>query len=232
MMTEEELHCLREENRRLRETVSLQQEQIALQEHELAILKQQLQRIQDRLKKDSHNSHLRPPRIAFIGKKPCGQSDHAGNILVLSQRKCQNAGQGVVTNGIYPHSSHKKATQCSHFPHSSLTLEAISPLLASFPLSCSEFWHFLLVNFRQLRNPAHQRFRLMGIQLVTNDMPPADLGVRGDDSLQVRQEIHFGSTGATTGSQKFSRDHIAAQDKRAGSMTHILKFSPLDLAWS
>ncbi|MFL5659746.1 MAG: hypothetical protein ACJ8BW_00160 [Ktedonobacteraceae bacterium] len=53
--------------------------------------------------------------------------------LKLLLRKCQNSGQGVVTEGIYPHVSHKKATQCSHFPHSLLNLAVVSPLCVSFP---------------------------------------------------------------------------------------------------
>ncbi len=46
--------------------------------------------------------------------------------------KCQNSGQGGVTEGMYPHVSLKKATQCSHFPHSLLILEVVSPLCLSF----------------------------------------------------------------------------------------------------
>ena len=48
------------------------------------------------------------------------------------QWKCQNSGQGVVTEGMYPHVSHKKATKCSHFLHSLLILEVVSPLCVSF----------------------------------------------------------------------------------------------------
>jgi hypothetical protein len=51
---------------------------------------------------------------------------------IISNRKCQNSGQGVVTEGMSPHVSHKKATQCSHFPYSLLILAVVSPLCVSF----------------------------------------------------------------------------------------------------
>src|SRR4030088_2629994 len=42
-------------------------------------------------------------------------------------RKCQNSRQGVVTGGMYPYVSHKKATKRSHFPPSLLILAVVSP---------------------------------------------------------------------------------------------------------
>ncbi len=39
--------------------------------------------------------------------------------------KCQNSGQGQMTEGRSPHSSHKKAKKCAH---SWLILEGVSPL--------------------------------------------------------------------------------------------------------
>ena len=115
-MTQEEENQLREENRTLREQVSLQQEHIGLlqekshvqeevigvlqqqiswQEQEMGVLKQEVQRLQERLKKDSHNSHFPPSSDRFqrqprslrkkSGKKAGGQAGHQGNTLHLSE---------------------------------------------------------------------------------------------------------------------------------------------------
>ena len=105
-----------EENRALREQVSLQQTQIGLlqekdrvqeeviralqqhlsvQEQEMSLLRQQVQELQERLKKDSHNSHLPPSSDRFgrqprslrkkSGKKAGGQAGHPGSTLQLSE---------------------------------------------------------------------------------------------------------------------------------------------------
>jgi transposase len=108
-MTQEEENRLREENRALREQVSLLQEkcgvqeeligalqqQVSVQEQELKLLKQEVQGLQERLKKDSHNSHLPPSSDRFrrqprslrkrSGKKAGGQAGHRGNTLHLSE---------------------------------------------------------------------------------------------------------------------------------------------------
>src|SRR6266487_371143 len=114
-MTEEELTQLRQENRLLREqtglqqdTISLQkqlidrlQEQISLLERERSLqqqqishLSEQLKGMQERLAKDSHNSHLPPSSDRFVrqprslrkksGKKPGGQQGHPGRTLMFS----------------------------------------------------------------------------------------------------------------------------------------------------
>ena len=89
-MTQEVENRLREEKRALQEQVRLLQEQIdtlqetshvqeeviralqqqlGLQEQELGLLKQQVQGLQERLKKDSHASHLPPRRIGSSGSR-------------------------------------------------------------------------------------------------------------------------------------------------------------------
>src|SRR5713101_2859549 len=106
-MTQEEENLQREEKRALREQMSLQQKQIVLlqekervqeevigalqqqlsvQEQEMSLLKQQVQELQERLKKDSHNSNLPPSSDRFgrqprslrkkSGKKAGGQAGH------------------------------------------------------------------------------------------------------------------------------------------------------------
>jgi transposase len=115
MIVDEELIHLRHENRVLREQVSVQQEtisvqrelitrqreQITLLERELGLQQEQLtqfaeqvQTLQERLAKDSHNSHLPPSSDRFSrqpkslrkksGKKPGGQQGHRGKTLMFS----------------------------------------------------------------------------------------------------------------------------------------------------
>src|SRR5260221_7308454 len=108
MATEEEQIYLREENQALRERASLQQETIDVQQtvidqqqrlieglqQQTERLSGQVQALQERLKKDSHNSHLPPSSDRFhrqpkslrkpSGKKPGGQAGHPGSTLMLS----------------------------------------------------------------------------------------------------------------------------------------------------
>ena len=81
MTKDEELEQLREENRALREHVALLSERVKVLEAQLS--------------KDSHHSHLPPSSDRFhrqpkslrskSGKKPGGQSGHAGSTLMLTQ---------------------------------------------------------------------------------------------------------------------------------------------------
>jgi len=115
MTAEEELIHLREENRLLREQASVQQEtisvqrelitrqqeQITLLERELSVQQEQMTQfaeqvktLQERLAKDSHNSHLPPSSDRFSrqpkslrkksGKKPGGQAGHPGKTLLFA----------------------------------------------------------------------------------------------------------------------------------------------------
>src|SRR5258707_5338514 len=108
MTAEEELIHLRHENRLLREQASLQQETISLQQELITLLErglsmqqeqltqfaEQVKALQERLAKDSHNSHLLPSSDRFSrqpkslrkksGKKPGGQEGHPGKTLLFS----------------------------------------------------------------------------------------------------------------------------------------------------
>src|SRR5260221_12204287 len=109
MATEEEQIYLREENQALRERASLQQETIDVQQtvidqqqrlieglqQQTERLSGQVQELQERLKKDSHNSHLPPSSDRFgrqprslrkkSGKQAGGQAGHPGSTLHLSE---------------------------------------------------------------------------------------------------------------------------------------------------
>ena len=107
MTAEEEVVSLREEKQRLLERVRVQQEHIERQQgvieqqqrviqglqKQLSELAQQVQALQERVKQDSHNSHLPPSSDRFhrqpkslrtkSGKKPGGQVGHPGSSLML-----------------------------------------------------------------------------------------------------------------------------------------------------
>ena len=92
---EEVIGELQETKRLQGEVIGALQQQLGLQEQEIGLLKQQVQGLQERLKKDSHNSHLPPSSDRFqrqprslrkkSGKKAGGQEGHAGNTLHLSE---------------------------------------------------------------------------------------------------------------------------------------------------
>src|SRR5260370_20737479 len=94
MTKEEELQELREENRTLKAlVVQLEplQERLAQQDVLIAQLQQQVQALEERLAKDSHNSHLPPSSDRFVrqpkslrtksGKKAGGQPGHTSTTL-------------------------------------------------------------------------------------------------------------------------------------------------------
>ena len=108
MTTEEEVIALRQEKQALQERVRVQQEQleaqqavIQQQQHVIEELQKQtaeladhVHALQERLKKESQNSHLPPSSDRFhrqpkslrksSGKKPGGQAGHPGSTLLLS----------------------------------------------------------------------------------------------------------------------------------------------------
>src|SRR5712691_12424758 len=108
MTIEEELVSLREENKMLRERLAqrdelIQQQQEALSEQKAVIqrhgeqmsrLSEQVKALQDRLAKDSHNSHLPPASDRFVRKPKSlrhksekqsgGQPGHPGSSLQFS----------------------------------------------------------------------------------------------------------------------------------------------------
>ena len=72
----------------------------------------------------------------------------------------------------------------------------------------------------------------MRVQLVTDDMPALGLGISGDHGLHMGQEIGLRPCGASIRGHQLARDDIAAQNKAARAMTHILELAPLDFTGS
>ena len=93
-MTPEEIAALQEENRTLKALVAQLlplRERVTQQDLMIAQLQQQVQALQERVDKDSHNSHLPPSSDRFVrqpkslrkksGKKAGGQPGHEGTTL-------------------------------------------------------------------------------------------------------------------------------------------------------
>src|SRR5438128_10154792 len=68
MTPEEELRQLRQENTMLREVIQQQRELIEQLQKQVANQTEQVKALQDRLSKDSHNSHLPPSSDRFTRK--------------------------------------------------------------------------------------------------------------------------------------------------------------------
>ncbi len=123
MTQEEELIQLREENRVQREQIGMQQEHLRQRDEVIAQLLQRVHTLEERLSKDSHNSHLPPSSDRFVrqpkslrkksGKKPGGQQGHPGSTVQISAepdkiiclsveccQHCQHALQTVPCSGI------------------------------------------------------------------------------------------------------------------------------------
>jgi transposase len=94
MTPEEEVISLRQEHQARWERVRVQQSVSEGLQQQTARLSEQVQALQERLKKDRHNSHLPPSSDRFqrqpkslrkrSGKQPGGQSGHPGSTLLLS----------------------------------------------------------------------------------------------------------------------------------------------------
>jgi transposase len=94
MKPEEELNHLRAENQALREQLAQRDTQLAQRDELIAQLQQRLQAVEERVAKDSHNSHLPPSSDRFVrqpkslrkksGKKAGGQPGHSGQSLHFS----------------------------------------------------------------------------------------------------------------------------------------------------
>src|SRR5260370_23865097 len=133
MRNEEELVCLREENKVLREQLAqqdelIQQQQVVLAEQkavlqqqgeQMSSLSEQLKVLRDRLAKDSHNSHLPPSSDRFGRKtkslrpkserKSGGQPGHPGSSLQWSSMPDEIIEQRVERCEVCQHDLHRVA---------------------------------------------------------------------------------------------------------------------------
>ena len=95
MTAEEEVVSLRQEKRLLQEQLAQRDEVISHMQQEIVLLREQVHALQERLQKDSHNSHLPPSSDRFhrqpkslrkkSERKAGGQPGHPGRTLMLSE---------------------------------------------------------------------------------------------------------------------------------------------------
>jgi len=86
----------------------------------------------------------------------------------------------------------------------------------------------LLLDATLLCYQAHQRFGLMGIELI-GDKDPAGLRIRLDRLGDVSGEVGFGARGSNAGSHKLSGGHVKIGDQTQRAMAAIFKFFALDV---
>ena len=86
----------------------------------------------------------------------------------------------------------------------------------------------LLLDATLLCYQAHQRFGLMGIELI-GDKDPAGLRIRLDRLGDVSGEVGFGARGSNAGSHKLSSRDIQVGDQTQRAMALIFKFFALDV---
>jgi hypothetical protein len=82
--------------------------------------------------------------------------------------------------------------------------------------------------FDSCNHQAHQRFGLMGIELI-GDKDPAGLRIRLDGLSDVSDEVGFGARGSNAGSHKLSGGHLKIGDQTQRAMAAIFTFFSLDV---
>ena len=75
---------------------------------------------------------------------------------------------------------------------------------------------------------AHQRFGLMGVELV-GDKDPSRLGIGLDSLGDVGSEVSFGACGSNAGGDDLSGGHIQIGDQRLGAMALVFEFLTFDV---
>src|SRR5215208_1675171 len=83
---------------------------------------------------------------------------------------------------------------------------------------------------RQLGDPADQRRRAVGVEVVGDDVPAGGGRVGGDDGLQIGQEVGLGAGRPGVRGEQPAGGDVAAEDERAGAVADVLELAPLDLA--
>jgi hypothetical protein len=86
----------------------------------------------------------------------------------------------------------------------------------------------LLLHATLLCYQAHQRFGLMGIELIS-DKDPAGLRIRLDRLGDVSGEVGFGARGSNAGSHKLSSRDIQVGNQTLRAMALLCKFFSLDV---
>src|SRR5947209_3477697 len=81
-----------------------------------------------------------------------------------------------------------------------------------------------------LGNPAHQRFGLMDVEIVQDDVPLGGRRIAGNQSLEMGQRILLGACGPPRWKDNVSRDDIEIDKPGERAMPDILELTAQDMA--
>src|SRR5919202_1165246 len=86
------------------------------------------------------------------------------------------------------------------------------------------------LHIRRLRHQAHQRRRLMDVQVVHYKPPARRCRVTHQHLLHMRYEILFCARWSQNRCDDLARHHVTTQDARTGAMPNVRELAALDLA--
>jgi hypothetical protein len=78
---------------------------------------------------------------------------------------------------------------------------------------------------------ADERFRLMCVEVVYDEMPLHNLRVSGDRALDMREKVFFLTGGASRNLPDLALRHMEVDDERQRAMPDVLKFPAQDMPW-
>src|SRR6266566_1790904 len=81
-----------------------------------------------------------------------------------------------------------------------------------------------------LGNPADERLRLMGIEVIHKDAPSGCCWIAGNETLQVSEAVGFIAGGSESWLNDLACDDIEIKKPRECAMPEILKFAPQHMA--
>jgi hypothetical protein len=85
---------------------------------------------------------------------------------------------------------------------------------------------FLSITLRS--DQTHQRFRLMGVQLI-RDKDPGGVRISLEGLDDVSGKVGFGARGSNAGSDDLSGGHVQVGDQTLGAVSVVFKFLSLDV---
>ncbi len=86
----------------------------------------------------------------------------------------------------------------------------------------------VLLDATLLSDQAHQRFGLMGVELIS-DKDPGGLGIGVDGLSAVSGKVRFSARGSNAGCDDLSAGHVQIGDQTQSAMAAICKFLSLDV---
>src|SRR5713226_8149714 len=95
--------------------------------------------------------------------------------------------------------------------------------MTTFAFDAQVFLYFTLRSYQ-----THQRFRLMGIQLIS-DKDPGGVRISLESLGDVSGKVGFGARGSNAGSDNLSGGHVQVGDETLCTVSVVVKFLSLDV---